>query len=112
MERDELKESVCAKHCRYYKPSKNEALSCRGVLVIERLLRKGKEITFPERGARFGTRTEESLAETMCVACPFFPDDCDFSLKQKGASPCGGFLVLGRLVEDGSICIDDIRNID
>jgi hypothetical protein len=112
MEMDEIIKRVCAKYCRYYKPAKNEALSCRGFLVIAHLLREGKEITIRERSASIGTRTEEALAENMCVACPFFPDDCDFSLRQKGASPCGGFLVLGRLVEEGSVCIDDIRNID
>jgi hypothetical protein len=112
MEKNAIIKSVCVRHCRYYKPSKDEALSCRGFLVIERLLQKGKEITFAEQEEGLSAETEERLVAKMCVACPFFPEDCDFSLKKKGAFPCGGFLVLGRLIETGSIRIDDTGNID
>jgi hypothetical protein len=112
MEKDAIIKGVCVKHCRYYKPSKDEALSCRGFLVIEHLLQQGKEITCGEQRISVGPHTEETLVGNLCVSCPFSPDDCDFRLKKKGSSPCGGFLVLGRLIEAGGISIDDIRNID
>jgi hypothetical protein len=112
MEKDAIIESVCVKHCRYYRPSKDEALACRGFFLVQRLLQKGKKITFPEVMNGLSPHTEETLVGNLCVACPFFPDDCDFSLKKDGSFPCGGFLVLGSLIEAGGISIDDIRNID
>lgn len=112
MDKDILIKNVCRDYCRYYKPSKDEELACMGFLIIQRLLRNGKEITFEESQAVLAPSTEETLVGNVCVTCPFFPDDCDFSLKREGSFPCGGFVVLGRLMEAGSIRIDDIRNMD
>lgn len=112
MEKDSLIENVCRNYCRYYKPSKDEELACKGFLIIERLIRDEKELTFEKSEAVLDPSAEETLVKNMCVACPFFPEDCDFSLKREGSFPCGGFVVVGRLVEIGRILIDDIRNID
>jgi hypothetical protein len=112
MDKDTLIENVCRNYCRYYKPSKDEELACMGFLIIQRLLRNGAEIIFEESQAVLAPYTEETLVGNVCVTCPFFPDGCDFSLKREGSFPCGGFLVLGRLMEAGSISIDDIRNMD
>ena len=71
----------------------------------------------------------------MCIACPFYENDCDFIIKsslspfskggqggiinskeglsdkEKHPPPCGGFMLLGHLLRKKIIGIDDIKNI-
>ena len=109
MAKDELIKQICQNFCRYYKPSKDEELACRGFVILEKLAGKGKAVTFrlPEKTG--GPHADMTLIAHVCAECPFFPGDCDFSLKKKGSSPCGGFIVLGRLVEAGLISVDDLK---
>ncbi len=59
-------------------------------------------------GSREFDRTRaEALVQRMCVRCSFEPDGCDFMLDRK-ASPCGGFVLLAQLIENGVIALEDI----
>lgn len=80
-----------------------------GFIVIERLTLEGREIPFDFFPEKMGPSTKEMLKENLCAPCPFYEDDCDF-VQQKG-EPCGGFLLLGRLLETRAICIDNIRDV-
>lgn len=103
---------LCRRFCPYYKPSKKEPLACRGFLEVQRLVGKGRRISFENRGNAVGRETAEAMVGKMCVACQFYEGDCDFILKGAAASPCGGFLLLGQLVDDGTISVDDIGEMD
>jgi hypothetical protein len=103
-----LEQLVCFQFCPYYKPSKNEELACRGFLEVQLLLEKGRRISFENRGRAVGPETVKALVRKVCKACPFYREDCDFILKGAAASPCGGFLFLGQLVDDRAISVDDI----
>ncbi len=103
-----LSQTLCLHFCPYYKPSKDEALACRGFVEVKLLLEKGRQITFENRGRAVGTDTVKALVRKICRVCPFYKEDCDFILKGKEALPCGGFLLLGQLVDDGTISVDDI----
>jgi hypothetical protein len=96
------------RYCAYYKPSKDETLACRGFVEVQFLLGKGVQVSFRDRSGAVAAGTVEALLGKMCTACPFFRDDCDFILKGAEAPPCGGFLLLGQLVDDGTISVDDI----
>ncbi len=102
-----LETSLCMPFCTYYKPGKKEELACRGYLVVERLMRSGKIV--PANGAdkNFDRERAEPLVPVLCRACDFRIDGCDFVLDRK-AAPCGGFVLLARLLEDGIIAIEDI----
>jgi hypothetical protein len=53
----------------------------------------------------------DALAELICASCPFQENDCDFVQHVKNAVPCGGFIVLGLLLESGDFTVDNIREI-
>jgi hypothetical protein len=101
-------EKLCREFCTYYKSSKNNELACMGYIVAERLLNKNVNIPF-DKPEKLDVVTEKKLAQSLCPACPFYENDCDFV--QSGLAPCGGFILLGNLLEKNTISIDDIRNI-
>lgn len=109
MNKADIRNKLCRNFCKYYKPSKKEEFACIGFLAIERLIGRGKRIPFRAFKERMHLLTQEVLIKNLCVLCPFYEDDCDF-VRQKGAPPCGGFLLLGHLLETKAISIDNIRD--
>jgi len=107
-----LKKRLCEHLCPYYKPAKNDDLSCRGMLVIERLLKHRKDISFKESIRPLTEDTENMLMKYMCIACSFYEEDCDFIRYGKNSPACGGFILLGQLLESDNISMNDvIKNI-
>ncbi|MEJ2695114.1 MAG: hypothetical protein P8013_00540 [Candidatus Sulfobium sp.] len=106
-----LRERLCRKFCRYYKPWKDEGLACMGYLVIERLSEGGREMSFPSAAERPGTSAERLLAGLICSRCPFYEDGCDFVKGVPDSWPCGGFIVLGHMSEKGSVSADEIQRV-
>jgi hypothetical protein len=107
-----LSEQLCLQFCPYYKASKDESLACRGFVEVKRLIEKGGRIVFRDSGRPVATETVRALARKMCPVCPFYKGDCDFISMVGKASPCGGFLLLGQLVDDGTISVDDLGQMD
>jgi hypothetical protein len=115
-----LRKKLCRNFCPYYKPSKKEELSCKGFQIIERLINKGLEIPFRKSDRPLDTATERTLIQHMCVVCPFYIKDCDFTMQYsidkkkvspQTCSPCGGFIFLGHLIESNIITIDNIDDV-
>ena len=107
-----LEERLCKRFCFYYKPTKDETLACRGFLEVRRLAGKGGQFFFGDRRPSVSRETAKALKKKMCTECQFFKEDCDFILEGDKAYPCGGFLLLGQLVDDGAISIDDVGGQD
>jgi hypothetical protein len=109
----DLEKKLCLKYCTYFKPNKNNELECMGYYVIKKLLKKGQKIIFTNTKKTISRKTVEMFKKRMCIYCPFYKNDCDF-LQQKYAShPCGGFILLGKLLELNLISFDDIvKNIE
>ncbi len=104
----ELERKVCEKFCSYYKSSKNIELSCRGLSVVERLREDGKDITLEKSDKVLNVDTEKVLIKYICTTCPYYEKDCDF-IQYQGTNPsCGGFILLGQLLESDKITLDDI----
>jgi len=111
MSKTTLAQHLCLNFCPYYKPSKKEDLACTGYVVVERLIEKGRVIPFRRSDKALDAMTEETLVKDMCINCPFYESDCNF-IQQKGKSlPCGGFTLLGHLLEANVITVDDIRAV-
>jgi hypothetical protein len=108
----ELVQRLCLHFCPYYKSSKNEELACRGYVVVQSLIENSRQISFHNRGGEVRSETVKALVQKMCKVCRFHKEDCDFILKGHKAPPCGGFLLLGHLVDEGTISIDDIGKME
>jgi len=103
-----LEKKLCLHFCPYYKPEKRDENTCKGFSVVKRLIQKGKDITFQKSVEVLKKETEGILLENLCSTCPFYKKDCDFIEKGVNSLPCGGFTLLGQLIESGIISIDDI----
>ena len=106
-----LRERLCLRFCPYYKPSKNEELACKGFLVVEELIKEGKEIPFMKSNKLLDADTEKILRENLCISCPFYESDCDYVQGAEGACPCGGFSLLGKLFETQVLTVDNIKDM-
>jgi hypothetical protein len=106
-----LKESLCGRFCAYYKPAKDEELTCRGFTVVQRMIREGKQISFDASDGPVGADTAAALRRLLCRRCPFYREDCDFAANV-GTLPCGGYLLIGRLVDRGALPLDDLAEMD
>lgn len=110
MEKVNLKEKVCSQFCSYYKPARMDDLACLGYTILEKFLQKGDEIIFKKYETTINEITVKLLRDNMCIHCPFFNEDCDF-IQRKDCLPCGGFILLGHLLGEGLITIDNIIDI-
>ncbi len=100
---------LCLPYCTHYKEGANEDLLCRGAAVVERLMLSGRSLLLQEQESRpHDTVSRELLIQHLCRTCDFRENDCDFA-RDRASPPCGGFVLLGGLVEQGVITIDDIQ---
>ena len=111
-----LQQAVCLPYCTYYKPGRNEELACQGFVVVQHLIdigdiSAGISLEKPVHPVPPPDGSESVLREHMCVACPFYEEDCDFILSGGSARPCGGFALLLHLLGTGSITIDYVTKL-
>ncbi len=109
MKNEALVQLLCIPFCAYYKPGRNEELLCRGALIVERLMLSGKDVF---SGGTKLTGSDEAasdvVVQALCESCDFYDHDCDFAQDRK-ARPCGGYVLLSRLLGAKMISIEDIR---
>lgn len=96
---------ICETACVFYRPGKEELL-CAGYryLTCTYSVDKLKELTrqismnshMPEGVERYKNQDMETL---LCEHCDFRIDGCDFADNCSGP-PCGGYLIVLRLVQD------------
>ena len=79
--------------------------------MIKQLMKNGSSIPFDNTDEKPGDAIQEELIRVMCIACPFYENDCDFVQKKEDAPSCGGFILLASLLDKHIISIDDIQNI-
>jgi len=111
MKRTNLQKNLCLRYCSFYKPGKDNSPSCKGFTVIDELLKSGMSLKFKQLVKKSSKMTEESLKEALCLTCPFRKNDCDFIHEKDDSPPCGGFIFLGKLVEEEIITIDNIKDM-
>jgi|APFre7841882630_1041343.scaffolds.fasta_scaffold118416_2 hypothetical protein len=102
-----LEQTLCLKFCSYYKPGKNEELACKGYMVVERLLREGISLVLASNSGESNPVPADEIVKTLCINCDFHEQDCDF-MQNRAARPCGGFILLERLLSSGVVTMEDI----
>jgi hypothetical protein len=109
MKDDALVKVLCLPFCNYYKPGRNEDLLCRGALVVKRLMQSGRDVTAGETKLTCSNEAvPELVTRVLCDDCDFREHDCDFA-RDRRAKPCGGYVLLSRLLDSRTISIEDIR---
>ena len=69
----------------------------------------GKDVS--SGGTKLTGRDEvasDAVVRAVCESCDFRDQDCDFAQDHK-ARPCGGYVLLSRLLDAKMISIEDIR---
>lgn len=119
MKQHRAADAVCRRYCAYFKPSSPEDLACKGYSVAQQLIGQGV-IRFSDEEPMPGDwLPQEALAaelgKTLCAACPFQEEDCDFSADVRARVPlaaakkaCGGFLFLARMIEQGIVGTEEL----
>jgi hypothetical protein len=107
-----LPRQLCENFCAYYKPGKDEELSCLAFAVVEGLIRKGMRIPLKKSGTAADRDSFSALLQNMCPACSFYEDGCDFAAGKADSQPCGGVLLLGQMMGSKAFDVDDLKNMD
>ena len=91
------------------------------MLVIEKLIDNGRVSDIVKTDRVYDYGKQSILIQTVCTACPFYRNDCDFAEMHRSQClnrqettnplPCGGFIILTDLVVRNVITIDDIWDI-
>lgn len=115
MKSNRADEWICQAHCIFYKPDRTEEERCRGYTLATLLSANG---SFPElspTSSPFHPEFNKSfLWSHICSACPFLVDGCDFTSEEspEDCLPCGGMVLLSRLLEEEAISEDEIIGAD
>jgi len=102
-----LIQKLCIPYCAYYKSGRNEGLLCRGAIIVNRWIQEGKFIAPEKPGVQPDYSTSEVIIKKMCIVCDFHEHDCDF-MDDRQTPPCGGFVLLSKLVMSGQLVLGDI----
>ncbi len=105
----EITSIVCRPHCRFFRPGEKEELSCQGYKFLAQRMRPDGEAM---RAAREMARKEAPpsifehdprIESVLCASCDFREEDCDFmgGMDLPDAVPCGGYVLLKRLMREG-----------
>ena len=94
---------VCRDNCAFYKEGVKEDMACRGFQIITRLFESipGLETHVAQIQEKpFRNAHPHLLRTLLCTSCDFFVDGCDFTDPDYSgeAIPCGGYVVLDKLL--------------
>jgi hypothetical protein len=91
-------------------------MACQGAVVLAELVQRGELAPehFPapaEKERRRWQEEDRALERVLCQPCPFALDGCDFhsELRSAETEPCGGYLLLQLLKEQGAITDADLK---
>ena len=104
-----MRELICPRLCRYFKPDKPEEVGCGGVLWLEARPRLRDAVAAlppqPGRGL-YGLAEDDPRLLAICRACPYRADGCDFrdpGVPPAHCEPCGGLKAVAGLLAAGRI---------
>lgn len=114
---ERLQRLVCAEHCRFFKPWREEERHCGGHRWL--LGKAGSDEGILDamerlRGCRpiLPLRADSLLLRTVCARCEFYPDGCRFRSggSSRQAVPCGGVVVIDLLLERGHLGAPELHD--
>lgn len=110
MDCEKAEKTVCRDLCVYHKPDRTEEERCRGFTLARNMFMKDAPALLESDPQFDPTFSKDLLYENICAACPFLVDGCDFTDPDgpEDCLPCGGMVLLSRLLNKGAIDQDQI----
>lgn len=114
MVKNEIKDYICRPFCSFFREGVKEELICRGAEKVGALVESGllHVAALPGGKEDFSSPAlrDGGLESAVCRGCAFREEDCDFQTEKSppDAEPCGGYILLFMLMENGVISIDDL----
>lgn len=102
-----MRQAICPRMCRYYKPGKKEDPGCGGVewLAARPWLSAAVDGLMPESAPDlFGLDDDDPRLWAVCRSCAFLIDGCDFrdpAVPAAQCQPCGGLRAVAGLLAAG-----------
>jgi len=114
---EKLQRLVCAEHCRFFKPWREEDRRCGGHRWLLEKAKAAEGILDPLerlRGCRpvLPLRADALLLRTVCSRCAFYPEDCRYrsAASAREGIPCGGIVVMDLLLERGHLSAAELHD--
>lgn len=114
MVKREIIDYICRPFCSFYRESVNEELICGGAQEVGNLMERGvlrvDELPGGKKDFASSALRNGGLETIVCRKCAFREENCDFQAKKSppDAEPCGGYILLFQLIENGVISIDEL----
>ena len=108
---------ICRPYCIFFREGEKEEMACFGARVVERLADRHRidpdRLPRFEKAKRIWMKHKACLEKQVCARCEFKAEDCDFqsAAPPDDAEPCGGFILLCLLLENGLIDHDALESI-
>lgn len=109
MTKERFKAYLCRPYCMFYKEGKKEEMTCLAAQVVDSLVSSGQidgaALKSVAKDSRSWAAHKEALLGCVCRYCAFRAEDCDFqsAAPSEDLEPCGGYIVLAYLKEQGMI---------
>ncbi len=101
MKDEKYTEAICKKFCRFYHPEKEE-FKCGAYSFLENNLSIGELLRIAEKTGAFPDRSMDNHIKALaCSKCDFLPEDCSFRKGLSSSPPCGGYVVIEKLLGGG-----------
>ena len=116
MTKKDFKDYICRPFCMFYKEGQKEEISCHGALVVESLVSQRRisieQVYLSIKDYQLCLKHKDTLTRYVCRQCLFMKKDCDFQSTSPSddLEPCGGYMVLGCLIENRVIDTRDVDN--
>ncbi|MBS3809031.1 MAG: hypothetical protein KGY38_02605 [Desulfobacterales bacterium] len=115
MQKADFKAYICRPWCMFFSEDEKEEMACLGARVAARLAENGcirtDEIRNVIKDRDVWEKHRAGLGRILCRVCEFCAEDCDFQSLEpsEDLEPCGGYIVLAHLLENGAVELRDLE---
>lgn len=101
----------------FFVEGQKEAMACQGARVVQRWVSQGRLdpelLTRHQKRPRLWEKRDDTLDASICKHCCYRVKDCDFTSISRHAhcEPCGGYIVVSLLKENGVITSKDLEEV-
>jgi hypothetical protein len=117
IDKRQFRDYICRPFCIFFGEGQKEAMACQGAQVVQRLVSQGRvnreALSRHQKRARIWKKRDHTLDASLCQHCSYRVKDCDFTSPSPRADcePCGGYIIVSLLKENGVITSQDLEEV-